>query len=165
MSTSTSTSTAEPQPHIDESAHIAPDSEDIHNAIRDLLADEYPDLATQHGGQVHRDLYLEITTKTFIRYFKFIFESWAGVASSFVRLLSFEISMGCLQPVIALTLIHVHLSRPVPLLGTLALLFSDHDRSHGRRRGLCFGQGPAHPSCLRAVPEHLAWRSVHCQYQ
>ena len=91
-----STSTApEPQPNIDnidESARMAPGSEDVHDAIRDLLADEYPDLATNHGGRVQQEPFLEIHARTFITYFKFIFKTWAAVASSFVSMLSFEIS-------------------------------------------------------------------------
>jgi len=93
MSTSTSTiaaAAAAPEPQQPESPHVAPGSEAVHDAIRDLLADEYP--ATQHGGQVHREQYLEINHKTFIRYLKFVYKTWAGVASSFVRLLSFQIS-------------------------------------------------------------------------
>lgn len=94
MSTPTSTiaTAPEPQPLIDESQRVAPGSEAVHDAIRDLLADEYPDLAAQHGSQVHHEQYLEVNHKTFIRYLKFIYKSLAGVASSFVRLLSFQIS-------------------------------------------------------------------------
>jgi len=112
MSTSTATET---QPHI------APDSENVHDAIRDLLADEYPDLATRHGGQVDRELYLQLSTATVIRYFKFIFKTWAGVASSFIRMLSFEIS-ACPPPFLVVTplvLTLAHVPRPIQLLGAL----------------------------------------------
>jgi len=105
-----STSTAEPQPHIheNESTPIAPGADDVHNAIRNLLADEYPDLATNHGDQVNREPYLELRTKTVVRYFKFMFQTWSGVASSFVRMLSFEISTGLLFTLKPLTLIYTH---------------------------------------------------------
>jgi len=73
--------------HIDEPICIAPGSEDVHDAIRNILADEYPDLAASHGDRVDRKHHL-----LFPRYFKAIFQTLAGVASSFVRMLSFEIS-------------------------------------------------------------------------
>jgi len=91
---STSSPALEPQPPIDESARVAPGSQDVHDAIRDLLADEYPALSAYHGGRVDRKSHFEINSLTVNLYFKFISKTWAGIALSFFRMLTCAMSRG-----------------------------------------------------------------------
>jgi hypothetical protein len=89
-------------------------------------------------------LYLEINSTTFIRpldedYLKNLV--WSGVASSFVSMLSFEISRGrLLFTQTLLMLIHAHVSKAMALLGALVFLCSHLCRPHSGRLRLCFGQ-------------------------
>ena len=133
-------------PRIDDPAHIAPGSDNVHEAIRDILADEYPDLAAQHGDKVGREPFLALGASTVIRYLKFIFKTWAAVASSFVRMLAFEMSTPPFLHAAPLVLTPTHVSRPVQLLGALGLLYSDHSSPHCRSHCLSSRQSPLHPS-------------------
>jgi hypothetical protein len=64
----------------------------VHEAIRNLLADEIPDLAEDKGLLVFNDPYLNITFSSFKSYLHFEFLTWLAVANSFGHLLTGHVS-------------------------------------------------------------------------